>query len=121
MNIISGELEVYGYQQLMVSAQCVQNTTGGCNGNNTRCYLTDRLNKQFFVASVCKYCYNLIYNGIPTVVFDIVPESMRRQLDLRLHFINETKEQTETIIRAFLEQSAPEGEKTRGHFKRGVE
>lgn len=121
MNIISGELEVYGYQQLMVSAQCVQNTTGGCNGNNTRCYLTDRLNKQFFVASVCKYCYNLIYNGIPTVVFDIVPESMRRQLDLRLHFINETKEQTETIIRAFLEQSAPDGEKTRGHFKRGVE
>lgn len=121
MNIVSGELETYGYQQLMVSAQCVQNTNGGCNGNNTRCYLTDRLNKQFFVASICKYCYNLIYNGIPTVLFDIVPESMRRQLDLRIHFINETKEQTETIICAFLNQQAPEGEKTRGHFKRGVE
>lgn len=121
MKLSSTELEVYGYQQLMVSAQCVGATVGRCNHADAGCFLTDRMGKQFFVACICKYCYNLVYNSVPTVLFDCLSQSLREHCDLRLHFTIETKEETEMIIQSFLDHSVFRGEKTRGHYKRGVE
>lgn len=115
------ELEVYGYQQLMISAQCIRNTMTGCNQKNDRLYLIDRMSKHFYVASICKYCYNLIYNSIPTVLYDCLSPKLAAHCDLRLHFTRETEAEMRRIIENFLKGQPYSGELTRGHYKRGVE
>ena len=121
LTLSNTELEVYGYQQLMVSAQCVRNTTTGCNRKNDRLYLIDRMGKHFYVASICKYCYNLIYNSVPTVLYDILSPGLQSDCNLRLHFTRETEEEMREVIERFLERQPYSGELTRGHYKRGVE
>ena len=121
LSLSNTELEVYGYQQLMISAQCVRNTTTGCNQKNDRLYLIDRMGKHFYVASICKYCYNLIYNSIPTVLYDCLSPKLAAHCDLRLHFTRETDAEMRQIIENFLKGEPYSGELTRGHYKRGVE
>ena len=121
LSLSNTELEVYGYQQLMISAQCVRNTTTGCNQKNDRLYLIDRMGKHFYVASICKYCYNLIYNSIPTVLYDILSPRLKAGCNLRLHFTRETGEEMRQIIEGFLKEQPYSKELTRGHYKRGVE
>ena len=121
LSLAHTELEVYGYQQLMISAQCIRNTTTGCNRKNDRLYLNDRMGKHFYVASICKYCYNLIYNSIPTVLYDCLSPKLAAHCDLRLHFTRETEVEMRQIIENFLKGQPYSGELTRGHYKRGVE
>ncbi len=115
------EMVVYGYQQLMVSAQCLQQTTKQCNGMNNKSIMKDRYFKNFFIFSVCKYCYNLIYNGIPTVLYDLVDRTFGARVTKRIHFTKENETELRAVMDAFLQGNSPEGEKTRGHYKRGVE
>lgn len=115
------EQVVYGYQQLMVSAQCLQNTVRGCDKKEAKFILKDRYLKNFFISSVCKYCYNLIYNGIPTVLFDLVNAKEKNTVSNRLHFTMESADETIQIMDAFLGRRELQGDKTRGHYKRGVE
>lgn len=121
LTLSNTELEVYGYQQLMISAQCIRNTTTGCNRKNDRLYLIDRRGKHFYVASICKYCYNLIYNSVPTVLYDILSPGLQSDCNLRLHFTRETEEEMREVIERFLEGQPYSRELTRGHYKRGVE
>ena len=121
LTLSNTELEVYGYQQLMVSAQCVRNTTTRCSRKNDRLYLIDRMGKHFYVASICKYCYNLIYNSVPTVLYDILSPGLQSDCNLRLHFTRETEEEMREVIERFLEGRPYSGKLTRGHYKRGVE
>ncbi|MCM1157639.1 MAG: U32 family peptidase [Bacteroidales bacterium] len=115
------EIEVYGYQQLMVSAQCMQAAVGGCNQNNSGFIMKDRLNKSFFVRCNCRYCYNIIYNGIPTVLMDLVENEEKLNRNRRIHFITEEEREISEVFDALFCQKAWEGEKTRGHYNRGVE
>lgn len=117
----NSEIEVYGYKQLMISAQCLKNTVGLCRKEHTGLFMRDRLHKSFWVSCICKYCYNLIYNGIPTVLFDLPLEAELGNLSRRLHFTEENEEEVTSILSAFFENRALEGEKTRGHYNRGVE
>ncbi|MBQ4057385.1 MAG: U32 family peptidase [Lachnospiraceae bacterium] len=112
---------VYGYQQLMVSAQCLQNTVRGCDKKGAHFSLKDRYLKNFFILSVCKYCYNLIYNGIPTVLFDLVGGKDKKSVVKRIHFTIESGDEVKRVVEAFLQEKDLQGEKTRGHYKRGVE
>ena len=115
------ELQVYGYQQLMVSAQCIQNTLRKCNQKNVSLQMKDRYHKSFFVFSICKYCYNLIYNGIPTVLFDLVSKKDRRNATLRLHFTKENQKEVQLVLESFFHQQDLNEDRTRGHYNRGVE
>lgn len=115
------EMIVYGYQQLMVSAQCLQKTVKQCDKNSRHFLMKDRYLKNFSILSVCKYCYNLIYNGIPTVLYDVLDETLSKQVVKRLHFTVENVDETRAIIDAYLQKKVLDGEKTRGHYKRGVE
>lgn len=115
------EMEVYGYQQLMVSAQCIQNNMRQCNQDNPVFWLKDRYNKMFYVKSVCKYCYSLYYNGIPTILFDLVKKNPNMNITLRLHFTRENEQEVRNILDAFFNNHSFDGEKTRGHYNRGVE
>ena len=122
------ELIVYGYIQMMVSAQCIQKTTRGCSHRMGYLKMTDRYQKDFMIKNCCDYCYNIIYNTEPMCLLDqkkeiekIHPEKMR------LHFTLENQQETSKIMTAFEEvfihgsdsYEMQEGF-TRGHFKRGI-
>lgn len=117
----NSEIEVYGYQQLMISTQCLQNTVKKCNKENPYFVMRDRYFKNFYVFSVCKYCYNIIYNGIPTIIYDILDKKIGMNNSKRLHFTKENADEVSLVVDAFIQEKLPECEKTRGHYKRGVE
>ncbi len=115
------EISVYGYQQLMVSAQCLQATSAKCSGANKKFIIKDRYLKNFFIFSICKYCYNIIYNGVPTVLYDMVRKQFGNRISMRLHFTMENADETKMVVEAFLQDRILEKDKTRGHYRRGVE
>lgn len=117
----NSELVVYGYQQLMVSAQCIQNSISQCRQENPVFRLKDRYNKMFYVKAVCKYCYSIYYNGIPTVLFDLVMKNPKMDMVWRLHFTRENEQEVKDVLDAFFCNHSFNGEKTRGHYNRGVE
>lgn len=117
----SCEMIVYGYQQLMVSAQCIQQTAGKCSHTNPALQIRDRYNKNFFVQAVCKYCYTLYYNGIPTVLFDHIGNKSGDGMIWRLHFTKEGKSEVQNLLSSVFGNAKYEGERTRGHYNRGVE
>ena len=106
----------------MVSAQCVCNHTRGCNKGNTTLILRDRYHKEFYCRSVCKYCYSLIYNGLPTVLYDVVSDEVKQSgVSPILHFTMENKKQMKEVLDGFLYGNPFKGARTKGHFSRGVE
>ena len=123
------ELIVYGHQQLMISAQCVKKTRGGCTKQPEMIQLTDRQHKHFYVYNECEFCYNKIYNGLPTMLFDKKKEIFElAPSSVRIHFIMETEAQMKTLLQSFVSiyrEGRPEKnvlkDFTRGHFTRGIE
>lgn len=129
---IHGEMIVYGYLPMMISAQCIRKTTLGCSGKPEIMWLKDRKEMRFPVVNQCRFCYNTIYNsaplsllGLSASVEELGPKA------LRLNFTVEEPAAAGEILDAFFEEYAL-GEKaaepsvlknqfTRGHFKRGVE
>ncbi len=123
-----GEMIIYGYLPMMVSAQCIRKTTEGCTGKPEILYLKDRKGKEMPVRNQCRFCYNTIYNESPMSLLGLSGEIARFAPDsLRLNFTVEDRKTTEQVLLSFYREfvegksvSAPENF-TRGHFKRGVE
>lgn len=123
-----GELVVYGYLPMMVSAQCIMRTTKGCKMQKGRLQFVDRYQKEFTVKNNCDYCYNIIYNTSPLILTDqkeeidsLAPKAMR------LHFTIEDTADVDKIIclykDVFFEHKTVKEldmDFTRGHFKRGI-
>lgn len=63
------EFNLYGYQQVMLSAQCVRRNKNGCNRNNELVSIRDDRGNRFFCRCICNECCNVIYNGVP---FDMI-------------------------------------------------
>ena len=67
--------KIYGYQEVMITAQCFQMNTGNCEkmknhsgGSITR--LLDEGKNPFYAENDCDLCYTRIYNGVPTSMLD---------------------------------------------------
>lgn len=128
LGIQNGILPVYGYQPVMVTANCIRKTTGKCSKKEGYLYLRDRYQKRFAVQMCCAGCYNIIYNSAPLFLADKAEEiRVLKPGELRLDFTFETGEElrrvTETYADVFIRGKAipaPKTEYTRGHFKRGV-
>lgn len=126
---VPGELIIYGYLPMMVSAQCIKRTTEGCTRKPELLYLKDRKGKSFPVRNQCRFCCNTIYNESPLSLKGMAEEvSGLSPVALRLNFTIEDKKTTESVLEAFYGEYAegtkpkpPSGNFTRGHFKRGVE
>jgi putative protease len=131
LGIEDSDMIVYGYQPVMISAQCLFESTQGCKkcnqGNIGK--LVDRLGKGFPVQANCNGCYNIIYN---TQVLSLLKqeEEIKRLAprNIRIDLTLESKEETEKILAGFLavfchgEKNVPgPSDYTTGHFKRGVE
>lgn len=125
---LHGEMIVYGYLPVMVSAQCIRKTTEGCSHRPELLYLRDRKGKRFPVRNQCRFCYNTIYNESSLSLHGLLPRVKRfRPEAVRLNFTVESGRETAEIFDSFYrewaagERSEPRTPFTRGHFKRGVE
>lgn len=128
LGLENSELVVYGYFPMMISAQCVKNTTEGCKKKKGMLTLKDRYNKKFVVKNQCDYCYNIIYNTAPVVLTDQKMEIIELSPKaIRLHFTMENGQMMKRILDLYDEvffgdgqALEPDFEFTRGHFKRGI-
>jgi putative protease len=131
LGVADSDMIVYGYQPVMVSAQCLFASTSGCQkrkqGNTGN--LVDRLGKSFFVQAHCNSCYNIIYNS---QVLSLLKYSREiadlKPAGIRLDFTLESREEVQKVLSAFIakfygKDSIPSEltDYTTGHFKRGVE
>ena len=122
---------VYGYYPLMTSAQCVHANTRGCDKKRGLSYLKDRYQVQFPVKNFCTYCYNVVYNSLPVLLFSNLEELKKAGIrDFRMDFTMESAKETKAILKLYEEfadgsrrQYPKEWENryTNGHYKRGVE
>ncbi len=128
LGICGAVFPVYGYQPVMITANCMRKSSGKCTGENGYLRIRDRYQKQFAVRTCCSCCYNVIYNSAPLFLADKADEIRRLAPgELRLDFTTETGEEVKhaaDLYRdAFIlgrDMTAPAAEYTRGHFKRGV-
>ena len=61
LRVKDGEVIVYGYLPMMISAGCIQKTTRGCLKKSGQTTITDRYRNPFVVKNECDYCYNILY------------------------------------------------------------
>lgn len=122
LDLHHSEMIIYGYIPMMISAGCIKKTRGMCNGKSGSTTLTDRYKKQFPVKNECDYCYNVIYNSSPLYLGDKMNEVRSVEAaNYRLMFTVENAGEVRKILNIFKkEQSIPEGDFTRGHWKRGI-
>ncbi len=126
-----GELIIYGYLPLMVSAQCVVKNTTGCRKKPGFTTMTDRYGKVFTVKNQCRDCYNVIYNTAPLSLLHQYPAVSKIDTSgYRISFTKENKEEMQRVMsyyeQGYLHQKRLDMENylkdfTNGHFKRGVE
>lgn len=122
LGVDEGEVIIYGHIPMMVSAGCIQKTLGKCNKKPGQMTITDRYRKKFMVKNECDYCYNVIYNHVPLYLADKMDEVRKiNPGSMRLMFTVESQQETKRILDMYQRNSeAPEGEFTRGHWKRGI-
>lgn len=122
LRVKDGEVIVYGYLPMMISAGCIQKTTRGCLKKSGQTTITDRYRNPFVVKNECDYCYNILYNYVPLYLGDRMEEVY--QIDpgrIRLMFTTERQQEVRQILSAYFEgKELPEGTYTRGHWKRGI-
>ncbi len=124
------EINVYGYFPVMLTAGCVRKTMSKClktllSADET-CKLkskdttiVDRKSSSFTVRTVCRYCYNIIYNSVPIGLFQNIDELEALGFcGYRISFTTESPEEIENIL---LNYKNLKSNYTKGHFKRGVE
>lgn len=118
---------VYGYIPVMESAQCLEKTCFGCKKASGRDEMADRLGHRFSMRRVCTFCYNVIYNTDPQVLFSEMDTLRRVKFSsCRLHFTGESKAETKQILSLYTQAYAqdpvwPENlNYTKGHFRRGI-
>ena len=122
LRVKDGEVIVYGYLPMMISAGCIQKTTRGCLKKSGQTTITDRYRNPFVVKNECDYCYNILYNYVPLYLGDRMEEVYQIGPGrIRLMFTTERQQEVRQILSAYFEgKGLPEGTYTRGHWKRGI-
>ena len=111
---------VYGHIPLMVSAQCVACNTGHCRKmEQDRCkplIFQGEKKRRFLAVNYCKYCYNIIYQGLPFSI-QRETETLRQKgfCQWRYEFTVETAEQVQQILTGHVPKQVETG-----HYDRDV-
>jgi len=80
--------------------------------------LKDRKDAEMPVKNCCRFCYNLIYNAVPTMLYDMPEVTERIKPDaIRYDFTTENAGEVTDILKGIPLKA---GSFTRGHLKRGV-
>lgn len=133
------DIMIYGRVPMMISAGCIYRNAHDdkCDKNirsGHQLILTDRLDADFPVMCVCRYCYNIILNSVPLSLHGHMDKLMKLGADsLRLYFTTESEKETASIAGYFLDlikeyknggnasASPPYTSFTKGHFIKGAE
>ena len=126
-----GELILYGYLPLMVSAQCLRKNTTGCVSQSGFMTMRDRYGKNFQVENRCEDCYNVLYNTSPlSLLHQRETVQALKAESYRISFTLEDELQLSEVM-SYYERGFLQGENlretgyledyTNGHLKRGVE
>lgn len=124
------EIVLYGHLPMMVTANCLHQTTASCNktkGGHSL-LLVDRYKKAHPVLCNCLHCYNEIFNAIPLSLHN---ELQHYKLDgyhiFRLDFTVENRKITNDILNYYLNSISgykadvfPLKEYTTGHTTKGA-
>ena len=142
LDLSDADMIVYGHVTLMVSAQCLRNSTIGCikhtgkdvlrEDENPYYEMKDSKQKSFYVRKHCKYCYNTIYNGTALHLLNQLEEIRKlRPRRIRLDFTMEKENEVKAVLADCINLSANhngtrkvstvEGMYTKGHYNRGIE
>lgn len=126
------ELIIYGYLPMMYSANCIVNTTDGCDRKQGMTWIIDQEDRKFPVLMNHHYCFNTIYNCIPMSLHQEVNQlyQEREAAAFRMEFTIEDADGTDHIMKVFQKalyreipaetERHPWKEYTKGHFNRGV-
>lgn len=131
LGIKNGELDIYGYTPVMVTAGCIKKTLNRCDGKTAvgEYNLRDRTGSTLMSVSACRYCYNVIYHSLPqSLLGEISSMDGLHPASLRLNFTFESGEETAEILQIMAQNIACNSIKnreidsfTKGHFRRGVQ
>lgn len=70
-------------------------------------YLKDRYQVQFPVKNFCTYCYNVVYNSLPVLLFSSLEEFKKAGIrDFRMDFTMESAKETKAILKLYEEFAA---------------
>lgn len=125
----NSEWIIYGNYPMMISAQCLKKTYNVCDKKGGFTRLKDRYGNFFAVQCECNFCYNVIYNSVPTGLLREAEQIKAASVSaVRMNFTIEGKAETGRLLDLFLDvykknKDVPGQvpEFTKGHFKRGVE
>ena len=123
---------LYGYQPVMITAQCfVNNYLDGCGYNKReRFSFRDEKGNRFYSVNNCRDCYSVIYNGVPTN--NIKQLTNNRNTDITneylIDFTIENEDQTKNVMELLMkfhagdmDEEFDEMDYTRGHYIKGIE
>ena len=114
----------YGKIPLMHTANCVVKTTQGCMRHKGEpfTYLTDRTDVAFTVYRNCDTCSNIIYNSVPTYLYEEIKDSKFSADRIVISFTDEDKKTVHNILTLYLTGRGEAPAKfTKAYWKRGVE
>ena len=125
----NSEWIIYGNYPMMISAQCLKKTYNVCDKKGGFTRLKDRYGNFFAAQCECNFCYNVIYNSVPTGLLREAEQIKAASVSaVRMNFTIEGKAETGRLLDLFLDvykknKDVPDQvpEFTKGHFKRGVE
>ncbi|MDD3404536.1 MAG: DUF3656 domain-containing protein [Hespellia sp.] len=128
LGLLQGELIVYGHLPVMLSAGCIKKTTGKCNHVSEVTILKDRLKNEYAVKNHCDFCYNVMYNTAPLVLYDQMASIQKlKPAGIRLWFTTEDAAEMKKILNLYRDalkgehsMTEPDFDFTRGHFRRGI-
>ena len=123
LDLSDGDFIVYGYQPVMISAQCVyKNKFGKCRDRSLDDFVTvtDELSHDFRCRQLCSFCTNIIYNSaklnLEADKEELIDMGIKR---FRYEFTFETEDDIDMF---FKDRSARNSEHfTNGHYQRGVQ
>jgi putative protease len=110
LSVSNGELVVYGYPAVMVTAGCIKKNMGRCDHKTEvgEYELLDRTKERMKVMNVCSQCYNVIYYKQPVNFLDEAQEVTKlHPTAVRLHFTFEDAKKTEEILNQFTRTLLP--------------
>ncbi len=117
-------ISVYGRMPLMNSANCLEKTAFSCKKQEGPGFFTlkDRKGISFPVLRNCDFCFNTIYNSVPTSLFEEVKEGKIDRKYMALSFTDEDAQMTGLLMDAFFfGKTLPSFNHTRAYRRRGVE
>jgi len=130
LGIRNGELDIYGYMPVMLTANCIRKTILKCDKKAAaeELSLRERKGSILRILTVCRFCYNVIYHPQPlSLLGDFADARRLNPVSFRLNFTFESKEEMEKILQIFIYNKKCNSGKyknieifTRGHFKKGV-